>query len=239
LTSSLWAISDLHLAFGRPDEAGPDPRLTRWRDEARLIERNWRAAVGPADVVLLPGDISRARDHREVQPDLSWLERLPGTKVLAPGNHDRWFNKVAKVRPLLRPSQRAVSGDAIDLDGRLIVAGTRGADPLVEDAPPSQRATLDREVAALDAALAAAGALRADPATPLVVLWHHPPFDAFGRPGPAVERLERAGVTACLYGHLHARSQWGLAVQGVVRGVRYSCVAADAVGFRPLRIDLA
>jgi uncharacterized protein len=28
-----------------------------------------------------------------------------------------------------------------------------------------------------------------------------------------------------------------LAVQGEVRGVRYHCVAADAIGFRPIRLD--
>ena len=33
------------------------------------------------------------------------------------------------------------------------------------------------------------------------------------------------------------RAQWSLAVQGAVRGIRYYCVAADAVGFRPLRVD--
>jgi predicted phosphohydrolase len=34
------------------------------------------------------------------------------------------------------------------------------------------------------------------------------------------------------------QSQWSRAVQGNWRGVRYYCVAADAVGFRPFRIDL-
>jgi uncharacterized protein len=44
-------------------------------------------------------------------------------------------------------------------------------------------------------------------------------------------------VTACVYGHLHIEGQWSMAVQGDVRGVRYHCVAADAIGFRPLRLD--
>ena len=43
-------------------------------------------------------------------------------------------------------------------------------------------------------------------------------------------------MTACVYGHLHNQSEWSVAVQGTVRGVRYHCVAADAIGFRPLRI---
>ena len=64
-------------------------------------------------------------------------------------------------------------------------------------------------------------------------------FRRLKSPEPWVERFERAGVSACLYGHLHIESQWPLAVQGLVREVRYYCVAADAIGFRPFRIELA
>ena len=101
---------------------------------------------------------------------------------------------------------------------------------------PAQLAASDRELAALDRALEHASALRTD-GEPLYVLWHYPPFDQHRRPGPCVERFEAAGVTACVYGHLHIQGQWSLAVQGDVRGVRYHCVAADAIGFRPLRLD--
>jgi predicted phosphohydrolase len=76
-----------------------------------------------------------------------------------------------------------------------------------------------------------------EPGMPLYVLWHHPPFDQHGRPGPWVESFEQAGVTACVYGHLHAELQWSFAVQGLMGSVRYHCVSADAIGFRPLRID--
>ena len=58
-----------------------------------------------------------ARNHRDLQPDLAWLDRLPGTKVLAPGNHDAWWNGVEAVRPMLRRSQRAVDGDALSTHG--------------------------------------------------------------------------------------------------------------------------
>jgi predicted phosphohydrolase len=43
-------------------------------------------------------------------------------------------------------------------------------------------------------------------------------------------------VTHCLYGHLHTQSQWSTAVQGLRDGVYYLCVAADALGFRPIRV---
>lgn len=229
MSVTVWAIADLHLSFARPDRR--ERYAARWRDHAARIEHEWRTVVGPRDLVLLPGDLSMARNHRDLQPDLTWLDRLPGTKVLAPGNHDVWWNDVAKIRPMLRPSLLAVDGDAVATHG-LVVCGARGA-PVSEDDERDPAA--DAAVAALDRALEAAAALR-EAGQPLYILWHYPPFDQHRRAGPCVDRLERAGATACVYGHLHIEGQWSLAVQGDVRGVRYHCVAADAIGFRPLRL---
>ena len=226
----VWAISDLHLSFARDD---PRERFAaRWRDHAETIAREWRSVVKAGDLVLVPGDISSARNHREAQPDLAWIDRLPGTKILSAGNHDGWWNGAKKVRPMLRRTLRAVGGDAIR-EGGIIACGTAGA-AVLHDEP--QGPAMDRELASLGLALAHAAALRDSAPAPIYVLWHHPPFDPHGRPGPAVEAMERAEVTACVYGHLHAQSQWGRAVQGEVNGILYRCVAADAVGFRPLAI---
>lgn len=225
----IWAIADLHLSSARPEQ-----HAARWLDHARKLETAWRDTVAAADLVLLPGDLSMARNHRDLQPDLVWLDRLPGRKVLSPGNHDLWWNTAAKVRRLLRPSLSAVGGDAIRIDD-VIVCGARGA-PVPSDDASAASPAQTQALAELDRALASALALRAG-SEPLYVLWHYPPFDLRGQPGPAVPRLEAAGVSACVYGHLHQEGQWSSAVQGRVGSVRYHCVAADAVGFRPLRIN--
>lgn len=231
---SVWAISDLHLSFSRPERR--ERYAARWRDHAARIEQNWREVVGPKDLVLLPGDLSMARNHREVQPDLEWLASLPGIKVLAPGNHDRWWNGSGPVRRILRRRMVAVDGDAAEVEG-VVVCGLCGAPPPADDQGTADSLASVRVFDALDSALEEASRLRGGGDRPLYVLRHFPPFDAHGRAGPCVERFERAGVTTCVYGHLHIQSQWSLAVQGPVRGVRYYCVAADAVGFRPLRVD--
>ena len=230
---SVWAISDLHLSMARP--ASRERFAERWRDHPDRISREWRNVVAADDLVLLPGDLSMARNHRDLQVDLAWLDHLPGTKVLAPGNHDTWWNGVKKVRPMLRRTLLAVGGDALATHG-VVVCGSRGVPVLSVDPTPEERADSDRELALLDQALDAAAKLRTG-GEPLYVLWHFPPFDQRGQAGGCVERLERAGATACVYGHLHIEGQWSLAAQGDVGGVRYACVAADAIGFRPLRLD--
>src|SRR5438105_15758804 len=120
-TMTIWGIADLHLSMARLDRR--ERYAGRWRDHASKIEHHWRAVVRPDDLVLLPGDLSMARNHRDVQADLAWIDGLPGTKVLSPGNHDVWWNDVAQVRPMLRASERAVGGDAVATCGA-IVCGT-------------------------------------------------------------------------------------------------------------------
>lgn len=225
---TVWGIADLHLAYGRP--LGRDRYAARWREQSERIAGQWRGVVGEGDLVLIPGDISMALDHRQVQPDLRWLERLPGTKVLSPGNHDRWWNTVEAVRRMLRPSLLAVDGDAIQI-GRVTVCGARGEPPGVGEGKGQGGRSIDW----LEGALKAAAELRA-PGGPLYVLWHFSPFGLGMRESPLSSLLERYEVSDCVYGHLHRESQWSGAVQGVVRGVRYHFVAADAIGFRPLRL---
>ena len=232
---NVWAISDLHLSFARPDRR--ERFAERWRDHASRIERNWRETVDAEDVVLIPGDLSMARNHRELQPDLEWLHRLPGTKIISPGNHDQWWNSLEAIRPILRPSIQAIDGNAIAVAG-LVVCGGRGAAVLNDESSKGDTLDAERAISSLIVSLEEAMRLRENPETPLISLWHFPPFDRHGHPGPAVELMRRAKVTACVYGHLHATAQWGRAIQGTFQDVRYSCVASDAIGFRPLKVKI-
>jgi uncharacterized protein len=231
---NVWAISDLHLSCARPDRR--ERYAARWHDHAARIEEHWRARVAPLDLVLIPGDVSMARNHRDLQPDLTWLNRLPGTKVLAPGNHDQWWNGIEKIRPMLRDSLRAVDGNALVCQG-VVVCGAAGAPVTLERNSADEAQAMDLALESLRRALDEAVRLRPRPETPLYALWHYPPFDAHGVPGPCAQMLEKAKVTACVYGHLHSQREWAAAVHGLRQGVRYYCVAADAIGFCPLRID--
>ena len=214
---NVWAISDLHLSFGRPERR--DRYAARWRDHAGKIERGWREAVRPGDVVLLPGDLSMARNHRELQPDLEWLGALPGTKVLAPGNHDRWWNDTESVRRLLRRSMVAVGGDAAEVRGVVVMRDPRGTGTDRRADPDADRLAAERELAALDRALDHAVRLRGGRDRPLYVLWHFPPFDARGRPGPLGRAIRTGrGHRLRLRTPPHRRASGDLAVQGTGPG---------------------
>jgi len=88
-----WLTSDLHLGHvniiqysGRPF-AGPD-------EMNEVIVDRWNATVGPADRVLVLGDVAMGK----IDDTLQIAGRLNGYKVLLTGNHDRCADFIAKTK---------------------------------------------------------------------------------------------------------------------------------------------
>jgi predicted phosphohydrolase len=126
-----------------------------------------------------------------------------------------------------------LNGQAVS-HGGAIFAGARSAPvPSDDEADSGVRARFALALSGLENALASAARLR-DRDQPLFVLWHDPPHGRHGASSPVTEQLDHAGATACVFGHVHAESQW--ATRAPSGSVRYLCVAADALGFHPIRL---
>ena len=90
---ALFAISDLHLSF-----ASDKPMdVFGWDNYEALLEKNWRKNVTEEDTVLIPGDISWAMYLEEAEADLSFINDLPGRKIIGKGNHDYWWSTLKKM----------------------------------------------------------------------------------------------------------------------------------------------
>lgn len=228
-----WAISDLHLSsvVAKPMDVFGD----RWKDHPERIAAAWRARVQPDDVVLVAGDISWALKLTDALPDLNWIDRLPGHKVLSRGNHDYWWESTGRVRRNLPPSISVVQGDAITLN-EVVVCGTRGwtTPEMPGFAPAVDTTVYNRELVRLDSALAAARKQAAG-SRPIVVMFHFPPF-VERRPTEFARRITESGASACIYGHLHRQQDWNAATQGPVNGVYYQLTACDYLGFSPVGV---
>jgi hypothetical protein len=170
----------------------------------------------------------------EALPDLRFLDSLPGRKILLKGNHDYWWTSRGKVEAVLGPSLRLLQNDAIDLGGGIGVVGTRGwSPPEAPRATAEDRKIYDREILRLGLSLKSAAGRFAR----LVAMLHYPPlYRGIGETG-FVPLLREAGVKVCLYGHLHGPDH-RYAVSGERDGIRYYFVAADAVDFTPVEIDI-
>ena len=228
---AVFALADLHLGFSvdKPMDIFGD----QWKGHPEKIEANWRETVGEGDTVLLPGDLSWGMTFEEARPDLEWIGRLPGRKILVRGNHDYWWSKIGQLRELLPTSMTALQNDVVSVEN-LTIAGSRGWDIPIEGLSPdvsSDAKVFERERLRLKMSLE-----KAPKDLPIVVMMHFPPFvEGFDHAGFS-DILERFGVRAVVFGHYHGPDA-ARAFTGRRGGVNYIFCAADGVGFRPVPVD--
>jgi predicted phosphohydrolase len=252
----VFALSDPHLSFGTPNKL-MDRFGEQWVGHAAKIEKAWRERVGEKDLVLVPGDVSWAMTLEQARPDLEFLGRLPGAKVLAKGNHDYWWSTITKLRGALPAGMHALQGDATRI-GDVAIGGTRlwdapgvsfhaiidwkpgpggaiSAERTTEDAAESARiferelGRLERAMAALDS-VAGADALR-------IAATHYPPCGPDLAPTRATALIEQARARHAVFGHLHSlRRDLAPPPFGERAGVRYVLASCDWIGFAPVEI---
>ena len=223
---SLYAIADLHfsLSSGKPMNIFPG-----WDNHVERLEKNWQATVSPDDTVVVPGDISWAINFEEAKADFDFINRLNGHKVIMKGNHDYWWNSMAKMNRFLEEN----GFDTITIVhnnyypyGEYGICGTRGWIKDTEE--PADAKVLTREAGRLETSIKAA---LADGKKPIVFL-HYPPIFANDYNREILDVLFRYDIKTCYYGHLHGNAH-RYAVCGEVDGINYQLIAGDFVQFCP------
>ena len=221
---SIYAISDLHLAF---DVDKPMDRFgSQWDNHPQKIARHWCDTVGVEDTVLVCGDTSWAMRIPEAVRDLDYVHQLPGRKVLLRGNHDYWWSSLAKVKRALPESITPLHNNSLQV-GTWQVAGSRGwmlpgAETTAEDERIFHR-ELERLRLSLNS-ITGPG--------PRLAMLHYPPFALEMGASPVVEQRHEFAVEICVYGHLHAVEP-GTYPEGRIDGIEYRCVSVDLVDFTP------
>jgi predicted phosphohydrolase len=203
----------------------------QWEDHAARAAANWDAVVGENDIVLMPGDHSWAMRLDDALPDLAFIAKRPGKKVMIRGNHDYWWSRQAtnKIQGMVDPSITLLQGKSVVLDGAAI-GGTRGW--RLEDYGPERSEAADAKVFARELSyLERALVMMPQDAGVKIAMLHYPPFTVDGHPNEFAEMLRRFGVDILVYGHIHGRSvAW---LEGDVDGTAYHLVAADHIDFTP------
>lgn len=223
---SLYAIADLHLSLssGKPMNIFPG-----WDNHVERLKMNWQATVSPDDTVVDPGDISWAINFDEAKADFDFINRLNGHKVIMKGNHDYWWNSMAKMNRFLEEN----GFDTITIVhnnyypyGEYGICGTRGWIKDTEE--PADAKVLSREAGRLETSIKAA---LADGKKPIVFL-HYPPIFANDYNREILDVLFQYDIKTCYYGHLHGNAH-RYAVCGEVDGINYQLIAGDFVQFCP------
>ena len=124
---AIYAISDLHLALSV--DKPMDVFGGRWTDYMDRLKENWSAVVGGDDTVVVPGDISWATYLEQACADFSYIDALPGRKVVSKGNHDYWWTTKSKLDKFLSEngftSIAFMHNNSYETEGT-VICGTRG-----------------------------------------------------------------------------------------------------------------
>lgn len=254
----VWAIADLHLSFGVPnkkmDVFGPE-----WEGYTDKIEAAWNERIADDDLVLIPGDISWAKHLEEALPDLEWIHKLPGTKVILKGNHDYWWSSLSKMKKVMPASIHVLHNNALRI-GDYAIGGSRlwdtkeydfeheiiyNENPTISASKPKPELTeqelerqakkqeeiYDRELHRLQLSLAAMD----KDAPKRIVMTHYPPLNAKMDDSRASEILEAHNVDVCVFGHLHSVRR-DVPMFGTKNDVRYLLTSCDYIDFIPIPV---
>jgi len=226
---SLYAIGDLHLSLAT--DKPMDVFGGRWERYVEKLAEGF-SDITPDDVTVFCGDLTWGMNLQESLADFQFIHALPGKKLVLKGNHDYWWTTATKAHQFF-------AANGIDSIGilhnnchvyeNIAICGTRGWFYEEETGSAHDKKILDRELHRLEASLKAAGDREK------FCFLHYPPRYKDYVCQEIVELMTAYGVTRCFYGHIHGPSH-RFAVEGVVEGIEYRMVSADALQFKPYRI---
>lgn len=224
---SIYAIGDLHLS-GEPPAKPMEIFGSQWQGHKEKIKQNWLAAVSDNDTVIVCGDISWALCLNEAIPDLEWLAKLPGRKLLLRGNHDYWWTSLAKMQARFGNSLEFIQNGCL-LAEDIAVCGTRGwILPSAEVFTAEDEKIYRREGIRLELSLKAAAALKPKA---IITALHYPPLFAPEERTLFTDLMEKYGVSQCVYGHIHGENHV-IVYEGLRAGVNYKLVSCDTQNFQ-------
>lgn len=222
---ALFAIGDTHLSLGVNKPM--DVFGGAWAGYVEKLASGF-SVVKPEDTVVLCGDLSWGMTLEQAEKDFAFLDALPGRKLLLKGNHDYWWTTAAKMERFFAEREFQtlhLLHNNCHLYGDVALCGTRGWFYEEDQASHNEKVFL-RELIRLEASLKAAEGRRK------LCFLHYPPLYEGYCCQEIINLLERYGVEACFYGHLHGGSH-RLAVEGIRGTVEYHLVSADYLRFVP------
>ena len=231
---NIYAIADLHLSFRNPKPM--DIFGNNWGNHEEKIKKDWESKVKEDDLVLLPGDFSWETYLEETYDDFSFLNNLPGKKLLLKGNHDYWWTTITSMRKYLKENNFEnidfIYNNSYEYDG-YVITGTKGWSLNSDD-----NKIFNREVARLKISLEN-GIKTFGNDKKIITCMHYPPITKHTiekkEKWDFVDLMKEYKVERCLYGHLHSDSHKE-AIEGNIDGINFELVSADYLKFNLKKI---
>ena len=226
---SLYAIGDLHLCLGAPKPM--DIFGGAWVGYMDKLKKGM-GRITPEDTTVLLGDLSWALDLQNAYADFSWINEIPGRKIILKGNHDYWWSTASKFYAFCKQNGFSdmwiLNNNHFEYNG-FAICGTRGWFFEENKSAEHDEKVFKRELIRLEASLKSAGTL------PKLVFLHYPPQYKGYQCNEILALLKQYDVRQCFYGHLHGASH-GLAMDGLWDGIEDKLLSADKLDFQPYKI---
>lgn len=221
----VFAIGDLHMSFSQ--EKPMDIFGESWENYLEEITEDWKKRVSDDDIVLLCGDLSWAMHLEDAIPDINYVAALPGIKVILKGNHDYWWQSIAKLREVLPENFYAIQNDAIKI-GDYIICGSRGWTCPDGTETEEDRKIFNREVLRLKMSLDSMEKLRTKDER-VILMMHFPPFNVRREDNDITKLIFEHDIRTVIYGHLHGKesSRQRLITKGSTKFYLTSCDQVD------------
>lgn len=241
---SLYVIGDTHLSLST--EKPMDIFGSRWAGYVEKLVSGWKSRVTDADTVVLAGDISWAMTTEEAKADFDFIESLPGQKIILKGNHDYWWQTMAKLDAFVAENDyktiRFLHNNAYETDD-FILCGSRGW--YTDDKTPPIRGAdaakiVAREVIRLSTSLSAGKALQEAARSrgkekEILAFLHFPPIFKGYLCDEIILELYRKGVERCYFGHIHGNYEAAAVLS--YSDIDFYLISADFLMFEPLKIE--
>lgn len=227
---ALFAIADLHLSLGTDK---PMDIFRGWDNYVSKLDANWKKIVKDDDTVVIPGDISWGMKLYECYKDFEFINNLPGKKIFIKGNHDYWWATKSKIDNYLKENSfdtiSVLFNNSYTADN-FTVCGTRGW--FLESETDNDLKVLNREVGRLRASLQDCLKNGGEP----VVFLHYPPVYGSQECSEIIDVLLEYNIKKCYYGHIHGANNIKNAIEGIYKGIDFTLVSCDKLGFMPLLV---
>ncbi|MBN2852013.1 MAG: metallophosphoesterase [Clostridia bacterium] len=216
---AVYAIGDLHLSFqvNKP----MDVFGKKWTDYEKSIQQSWSEQVSDNDVVIIPGDFSWATYLNQAISDFSFINQLPGRKIILKGNHDYWWETVSKMNHFLDENNfhniEFLFNNSIELDD-CVICGTKGY-----SFDETDEKMINREIERFKISLKSIKNKEKD----IIAVFHFPPMHS----DIYMNLIEEHMIKKVIYGHIHGEKTKEMRDDDV-----FNLVSADFLYFNVRKI---
>lgn len=227
---SIYTIGDLHLSL---NSEKPMDVFEGWGNYTERLEHCWRNVVKAEDTVVIVGDVSWAMTLKEAQKDFSFIQSLPGQKIISKGNHDYWWSTMKKLGEWRDENGydtiRFLHNNAYVVDD-VGICGTRSW--FYDEEEYETDKVFARELGRLRMSVQALNKLNCKEK---IAFLHYPPIYRGNIVEDIVDILTENKIDRCYYGHLHG-SSIEYAFNDTYKSIQFRLISADNLNFCPYKV---